>query len=75
MTSGQRNVRKRNPKRVATVEAHLTSVKGSLKELSRKPNKTPADILELDKLRAHVKHLSKKRAEKSEPHGRQGERH
>jgi hypothetical protein len=75
MTSGQRNARKRNPKRVATVEERLTSVKGSLKELSRKPNKTPADILELDKLRARVKHLSKKRTEKSELHARQGERH
>jgi TolA-binding protein len=75
MTSGQRNVRKRNPKRVATVEEQLRSVKSSLEELSRKPNKTPADILELDKLRARVKHLSKKRTEKSELHARQGERH
>lgn len=75
MTSGERNVRKRNPKRVATVEEQLTSAKGSLEELSRKPNKTPTDILELDKLRAQVKHLSKKRREKSEPHARCGERH
>jgi hypothetical protein len=75
MTSGERNVRKRNPRRVATVEEQLTSVKRSLEELSRKPNKTPADILELDKLRARVKHLSRKRTEKSEPHARRGERH
>jgi hypothetical protein len=74
MTSGQRNVRKRNPKRVATVEEQLRSVKSSLEELSREPNKTPADILEVDKLRACVKHLSKKRTEKSELHARQGER-
>jgi len=75
MTSGQRNARERNPKRVAPVEEQLTSVKGSLEELSGKPNKTPADILELEKLRTRKKHLSKKRTEKSEPHARRGERH
>ncbi len=75
MTSGQRNVRKQNPKRVATVEERLTSARASLKELSKKPNKTPADILEQDKLKARVKHLSKKRTEKSELHARRGERH
>lgn len=75
MTSGERNVRKRNPQRVATVEKQLASVNRSLEELGRKPNKTPADILELEKLRARKKHLSKKRTEKSEPHARHGERH
>lgn len=75
MTSGQRNVRKRNPKRVATVEEQLTSVNRAFEALSAKPNKTPADISELEKLSTRKKHLSKKRTEKSEPHARRGERH
>ncbi|MGA3052624.1 MAG: hypothetical protein ABSD63_00300 [Candidatus Korobacteraceae bacterium] len=75
MTSGQRNVRKRNPKRVATAEEQLTSVNRDLEELSGKPNKTPADISALEKLRTRKKHLSKKRTEKSELHARRGERH
>jgi len=75
MTSGERDVRKHNPKRVASFEQQLRAVKRSLEELGRKPNKTPADFLELEKLRARKTHLSKKRAEKSEPHARRGERH
>ena len=75
MTAGERDVRKQNPQRVASFEQQRTAVKRLVEELSRKPNKTPADVLELEKLRALVKHLSKKRTEKSEPHARRGERH
>jgi hypothetical protein len=75
MTAGERDVRKQNPKRVASLERQLTVVERSVEELSSKPNKTPADVLELEKLRARKKHLSKKRTEKSEPHARRGERH
>lgn len=75
MTSGDRNVRKRNPKRVASVAEELAHVKKALDELNKKPNKSLGDNLEIKKLEARRKHLSKKRSEKSEPHARRGERH
>jgi len=75
MTSGQRNVRKRNPKRAASFEQQLATARTAVEELRRKSQKIPEDNDELEKLQARVKHLSKKLAEKSELHARQGKRH
>jgi small-conductance mechanosensitive channel len=75
MTSGERNAGKQNPKRVASIGQKLSRVKKALDELKNKPNKSVEDNIELGKLRAQVKHLSKKRSARSELHARKGERH
>ena len=75
MTSGNRNVRKRNPKRIASFEQQLAAVKYALDELKKKYRKTLEDKAEIANLETRKKHLSKKQKQKSEPHSRRGERH
>ena len=75
MTSGDRNVRKRNPKRVASFEQELSRVKKALAEWKNKPRKSLEDKIEIGKLESKKKHLTRKRSEKSETHARLGERH
>jgi small-conductance mechanosensitive channel len=75
MTSGDRNKRKRNPKRISSLQERLVREKAAFEQLKRKPNKTPADNVELKRREQAVEHLQKKIKQKSEPHSRRGERH
>lgn len=69
-----RNARKRNLKRSQAAALKRREIQRLIEELGKKPNKTPDEKLQLQKLERSVAHLRLKEKQKSEPHARKGER-
>jgi hypothetical protein len=69
-----RNARKRNLKRSQAVALKRLEIQALFEELDKKPNKTPDQKLQLEKLKRSVMHLRLKEKQKSEPHARKGDR-
>jgi len=71
----ERDVRKRNPKRSDAAARKRAGLQLEFEELDKKPNKTPDEKQQLQKLNRAIKHQRLKEKQKSEPHARKGERH